>query len=177
MNLLEAKLELDGAEGAEGGAKGARAVFGEQFLAIPDAVLADNPGLRGMDGRSVIVGIRPEHIYDAALDDARANGQAARLHAEVELREALGAELVMHLRTAAQRAVTDHTLSAVDADDAVVEELERQAETGEALLIARFDPRSQARLGDRVELAVDTSQLHFFDPETGQRLSTKPGEA
>jgi multiple sugar transport system ATP-binding protein len=77
----------------------------------------------------------------------------------------------MHLRTEAQRAVTDETLGAADADDAVIEELRSQAEAGEALLVARFDARSRARIGDRVELAVDTTQLHFFDPETGNRMS------
>ena len=162
MNLLEAKLELDGTQ---------RAVFGEQSLDIPDEVLADNPGLRAFDGKPVIVGIRPEHIFDASLGDERGNAPGSRLHADVELREALGSELVMHLRTDAQRALTDDTVSAADADEAVIQELERQAEAGEALLVARFDARSRARVGDRVELAIDTSQLHFFDPETGGRMS------
>jgi multiple sugar transport system ATP-binding protein len=163
MNLLEATLELDGA--------GPRVVFGEQFLGIPESVLADNPGLRGFAGKPVVVGIRPEHIFDASLGDERGKAADSRLHAEVELREALGSELVMHLRTEAQRAVTDETLGAADADDAVIEELRSQAEAGEALLVARFDARSRARIGDRVELAVDTTQLHFFDPETGNRMS------
>jgi multiple sugar transport system ATP-binding protein len=164
MNLLEATFEKtdDGV---------ARVVFGEQSLNVPDAVVADNHGLQGLVGKPVIVGIRPEHIYDASLGDERGNGTGAQLSADVELREALGSELVMHLRTDAQPALTDDTRSAADADDAVIEELERQAEAGEALLVARFDARSRARIGDRVELAVDTEQLHFFDPETGNRMS------
>ncbi len=170
MNLLEATFEQDGA--GDGGAGGvARVSFGEQSLQVPDAVVADNPGLRDLVGQPVVVGIRPEHIFDAALADDRANAPGARLAAEVELREALGSELVMHLRTDATPALTDDTRSAVEADDAVIEELERQAEASEALLVARFDARSRARIGDRVELAVDTSQLHFFNPETGNRLS------
>ena len=34
-------------------------------------------------------------------------------------------------------------------------------------MVARFSPRSQVGEGDSVEVAVDTSSLHFFDPETG----------
>jgi multiple sugar transport system ATP-binding protein len=54
----------------------------------------------------------------------------------------------------------------------VVEELKRRAESGVALLVARFDARSRARIGDHVELAVDTERLHFFDPETAARIAT-----
>jgi multiple sugar transport system ATP-binding protein len=167
MNLLEATFveEDDGT---------ARAILDEQSLTVPPEVVADNPGLRDHVGGRVVVGIRPEHIFDAGLHDPRGEVPGARLRAEVELREALGSELVMHLRTAAHRALTDDTRSAADADEAVLEEHERQAETGEALLVARFDARSRARIGDKVELAVDTSQLHFFDPETGLRLSQLP---
>ena len=164
MNLLEATFEK-----ADDGT--ARVVFGEQSFDVPAVVLADNAALEGFAGRPVIVGIRPEHIYDASLGDTRGSASGARMQAEVELREALGSELVMHLRTDAQPALTDETRSAADADDAVIEELERQAEAGEALLVARFDARSRARIGDRVELAIDTEQLHFFDPETGNRMS------
>jgi len=166
MNLLEATFEQDG-----DGDGVFRVSFGEQSLQVPEAVVADNPGLRERVGQPVVVGIRPEHIFDAALADDRGNAPGARLAAEVELREALGSELVMHLRTDATPALTDDTRSAVEADDAVIEELERQAEASEALLVARFDARSRARIGDAVEVAVDTSQLHFFDPESGNRLS------
>jgi multiple sugar transport system ATP-binding protein len=34
-------------------------------------------------------------------------------------------------------------------------------------MVGRFSPRSQVKEGDTVEIAVDTSSLHFFDPETG----------
>jgi multiple sugar transport system ATP-binding protein len=36
----------------------------------------------------------------------------------------------------------------------------------EAVVVARFDPRSSAREGNPVEMVVDTRELHFFDPET-----------
>jgi multiple sugar transport system ATP-binding protein len=39
-------------------------------------------------------------------------------------------------------------------------------ESEEAVVVARLDPRSGAKEGSRIEMAVDTRELHFFDPET-----------
>jgi len=36
--------------------------------------------------------------------------------------------------------------------------------------VAKIDPRAQVRLGDTVDLVVDTSRLHLFDPEDGSRI-------
>jgi multiple sugar transport system ATP-binding protein len=162
MNLLEGTFELNNGSGT--------LVLGEQSLDVPAELLARHPALPGFAGRPVIAGIRPENLADASLGDSR-GVTAGRLHAEVELRESLGSELVMHLRTKARPAVTDEIRNAAEADQAVIEELELQAEGGQAVIVARFDPRSGARVGDAVEVAVDLDRLHFFDPETGNRLS------
>jgi hypothetical protein len=39
-------------------------------------------------------------------------------------------------------------------------------EGDEAVVVARFDPRSGTQEGSAVEMVVDTTGLHFFDPET-----------
>jgi hypothetical protein len=36
--------------------------------------------------------------------------------------------------------------------------------------VARTHARSRAREGERVHLFVDTRELHFFDPDTGQGI-------
>jgi multiple sugar transport system ATP-binding protein len=36
-----------------------------------------------------------------------------------------------------------------------------------ALIVGRFGARGRAKEGENVEAVVDTSLLHFFDPETG----------
>ena len=37
-------------------------------------------------------------------------------------------------------------------------------------MMARLNPRTRARVGERVELVVDTHRLHFFDPDTGAAI-------
>jgi hypothetical protein len=33
-----------------------------------------------------------------------------------------------------------------------------------------FAPRSRVRVGDQVEVVVDTERMHFFDPDTGNAI-------
>jgi multiple sugar transport system ATP-binding protein len=39
-----------------------------------------------------------------------------------------------------------------------------------AMLVGRFDAHSEAREGGKVDAVVDTSELHFFDPDTGRGI-------
>ncbi len=164
MNLLEGSVALSG--------DAATVTLGDQSLHIPASALAERPALRGFDGRDVVVGIRPEHLTDAALAGAGAPSDGARLRGVVELREALGSELLVHARTDCRPAVTDEVKSVVgDYDEAGVEILERQAAGEGAIVVARFDARSRARVTDSVEMDVDVDRLQFFDPETGLRIA------
>jgi multiple sugar transport system ATP-binding protein len=63
----------------------------------------------------------------------------------------------------------------VDAPPITAEVLEAASEgslqQGQALFTARVDAQTAARVGETMELAVDARRFHFFDPETGARLS------
>jgi multiple sugar transport system ATP-binding protein len=157
MNLLQGHLALSG--------DGAVVTLGEESLELPASVLSERPALRAHDGRDVIVGIRPEALADASLEQAP---EGRRMRAEVELREALGAEVMLHVCVNARAAVTDEAraLAAV-IDDAAIEALERQVHENRAAVVARFAPSSRARVGDVIDMAVDVTQLHLFDPATG----------
>ncbi|MDP1819712.1 MAG: sn-glycerol-3-phosphate ABC transporter ATP-binding protein UgpC [Acidimicrobiales bacterium] len=157
MNLLVGHLAVTG--------DGATVAIGEESLELPPAMLAERPAIRSFDGRDVIVGIRPEALSDATLDGVPSG---CRLRAEVELREALGAELLLHLRVDAQAAVTDEARDlAAGIDNAAIELLERQAQHGQATIVARFSPQSRARVGDVLEVAVAVDQVHLFEPGPG----------
>jgi ABC-type sugar transport system ATPase subunit len=60
--------------------------------------------------------------------------------------------------------VTPEVLEAEGEDDA---QLVAEAR---ALLNARVDPRTSARVGTSLRLAVDPARFHFFDPQTGAGL-------
>jgi multiple sugar transport system ATP-binding protein len=151
MNLIDAVLERSGTS-AFADATGPEVVFGPHRLPVPASVLADHPGLENYLGQGIVLGIRPEHLSDAALSP---NGSSALLELPVSLREELGAEV--HLHGALGEAAYG---SGPGADD--VRSL--------ATLVARMDPRTTIEVGQTATIAVATDQLHFFDPQTGTSI-------
>jgi multiple sugar transport system ATP-binding protein len=156
MNLVEATLER--------GDGGLAAVAGSERIVLGDETLSARPALKDFEGRSVILGIRPEDLEDASLapDSSGERG----LDGEVELTEALGSEVMVHFSIAATPAITDEVRELQK--DAGTEELaETPRAEGRTTMVGRFGARSRARKGEPIRVSVDTRALHFFDPETG----------
>jgi multiple sugar transport system ATP-binding protein len=137
MNLLRGRLSFE--EGR------VVAVLGASRLVLPDA-LASSVG--GWVDEEVVIGIRPECL--------RAGGRDLEL--EVVLVEALGSDLLVHLRTDASRVTVSDAFDGED--DAGLE----------SRLTARLPPDVPVAVGDRLSLGVDMSRLHVFDPSTGLAL-------
>jgi multiple sugar transport system ATP-binding protein len=157
MNLLEATVDQSNGK-PEVSLAGTR-------LPLHDEALARHPALAGYVGRPVILGVRPEDLEDAALADA----SRPRIKGEVELREALGSEVLVHFTVAARQAVTEHVLELAEdvGDDVAVQQLGEGDVPAQTTLVGRFGARSRVKEGDSIEVAVDPRSLHFFDPETG----------
>ena len=161
MNLVEAALDRDDGTLV--------ASFGSTRLAIDESVLESRPALARFEGRRVILGIRPEDFEDAEFRSDAPDDR--RMEIEVDLREALGSEILLHFRVDAPIVLTDDTRElAVDVGTDSLERLEQRAQAGSSSFVARVSPRSSARRHDRVQLAVDTSRAHFFEPETGRGI-------
>jgi multiple sugar transport system ATP-binding protein len=143
--------------------------FGGYRLAVPKNVLGSRPDLTGYDGKSVIVGIRPEDMEDAELvPEAPADH---RLKSAVLLREALGADVLVHFLIKAPALLTEDAKElAHDVGAEAVEAVERGAIAGESEFLARLNPRTKVQQGQPIELVVDVHRLHFFDPETGRGI-------
>jgi multiple sugar transport system ATP-binding protein len=154
INLVEAHLERDDGH--------FRVVFGDHRLTVDDQVARNRSGLAGYDGRPVILGIRPEAFEDASLQPE--TPAERRLKVTAGLTEPLGPEVLVHFRTGAQRLVS--SAAAADAG----EDAEVSFEADATSLVARVSPKSRIAEGSDIELAVDTSRLYFFDPETREAI-------
>ena len=111
--------------------------------------------------KDVIVGVRPEHLQDAALIDAYQRIASLGFEVNVDLVESLGAEKYIYF-TAEGPVVHSDQLSELD-DQGVEHEF-----------VARVPAASKAAKGQRLELAFDTSQLAVFDPASGLNLTIAP---
>jgi multiple sugar transport system ATP-binding protein len=156
MNMVEATLSRqDG---------GFVAKAGSQSIALDEETLAAHPGLASYEGRELILGVRPEHLEDAAL--ASETPPDRRLRGTVSLKEALGSEVMVHFVIDASPAMTEDVRElAQDTDAIAVRQLSE--ERAQTTMVGRFGARSRVREGEEAEVAVDTRSLHFFEPETG----------
>ncbi len=158
MNMVEAKvIRSDGSLAVE---------FGGNRLTVDPEAAAKRPALAAYDGRSVILGVRPEDMEDAALGPGSPDDR--RMKTIVDLREDMGSEVLVHFSLDAPPVLTEDTKELAADRGQVVEELEQLVER--APWIARFDADTGAVERDQVEVLVDTRSLHFFDPETGASI-------
>jgi multiple sugar transport system ATP-binding protein len=115
---------------------------------------------------NIIVGVRPEHLPDAALIDGYQRIKALTFEVQVDLVESLGADKYVYFTT---------TGPAVHS--AQLDELEAEGEVHENQFVARVPAESKATVGQSLELALDTTKLAVFDGDSGVNLTIAPAAA
>ncbi len=88
----------------------------------------------GYNGKTVILGIRPEAIADTQIQVEAYKD--SRFEADITGYELLGSEVILYFKVAG------------------------------ANMCARVEPKTTARVGDRIALAMDPEKIHVFDKET-----------
>lgn len=133
--------------------------FGEVTLAPEvQGVIAAHP-----KPENVIVGVRPEHIQDAALIDAYQRIRALTFQVKVNLVESLGADKYLYFTTESP------AVHSVQLDE--LAEVEGESALRENQFVARVPAESKVAIGQSVELAFDTARLAVFDADSGANLT------
>lgn len=126
--------------------------------------------------RRVVLGIRPEDIEDAGVvHDAHPD---RRMTVVCDIREDMGSEVYVHFNVAAEPVTTTEVVEAHVVDAAEDEEARIAAERargGGVTFVARLERTTGAREREPLEIEVDVTRLHFFDPETGLEVSASDG--
>jgi multiple sugar transport system ATP-binding protein len=147
--------------------------IGGQKVGLPQEVLSERPELKNYVGREMIVGIRPQDFEDAEFkSDAPPD---SHLKVRIDLVEAIGTETLIHFEVDAPVVVTEDMKElAADVGEGA-ERLEQKAKEGVNEFVAQLDPKTRIRKGDEIDLAVDTTRLHFFDTDTSAGVHTSNG--
>ena len=121
--------------------------FENVSLKMP-AEKANNPALKDYIDQEVVLGLRPECIYDqTAQVEAHAD---ASFEAYVDVTELMGAEIYLYLNVGKSEEGDGKIKIVNDGTN----------------LIARVSSRSQSRAGDTIKVAFDMARCHIFDKDT-----------
>jgi multiple sugar transport system ATP-binding protein len=156
MNLAEATVERRNGDLV--------ALLGSQELTLGEELLRARPALERYEGKKIVLGIRPEGLEDASLEPDTPD--ARRIKGVLVLREPLGSEIVAHFEVDAPPALTEDVRE-LARDVGQESTVQVASEPSKTVFVGRFGPRSRARTGDVVDIAVDMTTVHAFDLETG----------
>ena len=148
MNLVEATLDKD------------KVRFGQFEVPL------DRSRRPRTDESSIVLGIRPENFEDAAFADKG----LPTIEVQIEVVEELGSDTHIFFRVDAPQLGAERLDTSKDKreDDTTLIVDER------SLFSARVDPRTKARVGESLRLAVDPARFHFFDKTTGVNVALGP---
>jgi multiple sugar transport system ATP-binding protein len=139
---------------------------GKVKLPIGEADLPEGLG-DGRDG-NVVAGLRPESFEDAEMVGDLRDERGVVFEAEIDLVESLGSDLYAYFHVESGGVESDQLA------DLVEERLEEtgvpEVREGQEQIVARLDPASKIKRGESAQLWADTSKLHLFDAESGERL-------
>jgi len=163
MNFFQGRLE-------ENGAGGYVVAVAEQRLTVDQKETESLERIGDHVGRSLILGVRPEHLEDAALVPETPAGR--RLLGRVRLREALGSEVIVHFQVEAAPAVSDDLRElAEDLDEGgSLDHLHHERQMRKTAFVGRFGVDTRVVEGADSEVAIAPGAIRFFDPADGAAL-------
>ncbi|MHA7649410.1 ABC transporter ATP-binding protein [Mycobacterium sp. ML4] len=109
---------------------------------------------------NIIVGLRPEHIHDAALLDGYQRISSLVFEVTVDLVESLGSDKYVYFTT-----------TGPEVHSARLDEVAAESEVNENRFVARVPTECQAVTGQPIEFAFDPGKLAVFDADSGVNLT------
>jgi len=119
--------------------------------------------LKTFENKEIVLGIRPEAFEDGNY--ANTSEYSESIKVSVSLLEQLGSDSYIHFYKDIKPVQTEAI------EEILADEGEDISVLGDnTKFIARINPNSTVVEGEEIEIKIDPSKLHFFDPETGDAL-------
>jgi multiple sugar transport system ATP-binding protein len=151
--------------------------FANQRLRLHPSTLEKRPALSGFEGRRVVVGIRPEDMEDATV--LHETHEDRRMSVLCDIREDMGSEVYVHFNLPGEPVTSKEVVEALVVDAPEDEETRIAAERARGSgvsFVARLERLTQAREREALDIELDVTRLHFFDPETGLGVYESSGD-
>ena len=174
MNFMRARLERENG--------GLAVTFGRTRIPLAREVLS-RAEERGRDdigsfvGREVVLGIRPEHIEDASSAEggALAGADASNtIEVTPQVIESMGSEKYLYFGVPREQAANLGSVAEMTSDDHAADGADGggggSADNFDNMMVARVSAESGARVGQGTRLAIDSSKVRLFDPESEKAL-------
>ena len=134
--------------------------FGNNQVEYKGEKLAE---LKAFENKEIVMGIRPEAFEDGNYANASEFSESIKV--SVSLLEQLGSDSYIHFYKDIKPVQTEAI------EEILADEGEDISVLGDnTKFIARINPNSTVVEGKEIELKIDPSKLHFFDPETGDAI-------
>ena len=152
MNFVYAEIKIS--------AKGTTLIFGNDKIMAKDAPEA----LKEYEGKEIVLGIRPEAFEDSVY--ANKKEFTEEINIDVSLLEQLGSDTYIHFFKDIKPVQTEAI------EEILADEGEDISVLGtQTKFIARINPNATIEEGQNINLAIDPTKLHYFDPETGMAIT------
>ena len=152
MNFVYANINVSEKE--------TKLTFGDSNIVSSDAPKS----LSDFNGKEIVLGIRPEAFEDSVY--ANDKEFTEQININVSLLEQLGSDTYIHF----YKDIPPVQTKAIE--EILADEGEDISALGtETKFIARINPNATIEEGQNINLAIDPSKLHYFDPETGLAIT------
>ena len=152
MNFVYATIDASG--------KKTKLTFGDSNIVSSDAPKS----LSDFNGKEIVLGIRPEAFEDSVYANEKEFSE--KININVSLLEQLGSDTYIHF----YKDIPPVQTKAIE--EILADEGEDISALGtETKFIARINPNATIEEGQNINLAIDPSKLHYFDPETGLAIT------
>ena len=148
MNFVYANVKVS--------SKNITLTFGEDSIKCS---AEENKKLKEFDGQEIVLGIRPEAFEDSKYANSKEFSE--KLDIGVSLIEQLGSDSYIHFYKDIKPVQTEAI------EEILADEGEDISVLGDQTkFIARVNPNSVVKEGEKITLAIDPSKLHYFDQKT-----------
>ena len=143
------------------------AKFAGQRVEIDRERLSERSGLADFKGKEIVLGMRPESFESKEAASSDMILEDRTIDVEIGLVEQLGSEAFVHFEMPSRPVVTPELQELMEDEGTDMESL-----GDETKFTAKVDPDITPQPNSKATLVIDTSKIHFFDPDTGLAITT-----